>query len=193
MENGRDLAGDGRAVNNLPALGHSGRPPQPPLSRTYWVSPSLLAGVYPGSVLGGDARRKVRALCDAGVTLFMDLTDGDDQLESYEHLLVLPTRRSSLGVPDLTVAPVAVVRSALEMIDAESATGGTTYVHCWGGIGRTGSIVGCWLAERTGGAAALDLLIELRSGCADAARVSPETAAQRRLVKGWPQRGGAGA
>lgn len=180
-------------MKDLPALGHSGQWPRPPTPRTYWVSPSILAGVYPGSVLGGDARLKVRALCDAGVTLFIDLTDGDDQLEPYEHLLVSPARRSSLPVPDLTVAPVAAVRSALEMIDAESTAGGTTYVHCWGGIGRTGSIVGCWLAERTGGAAALDLLIELRSGCADAARVSPETAAQRRLVEGWPQRGGAGA
>lgn len=180
-------------MSHLHALEGSGPLPPAPLPRTYWVSPSLLAGVYPGAVSDAAAGEKVRTLCDAGVTLFVDLTDGDDRLRPYEHLLIGSARRSALPVQDLTAAPVAVVRSALELVDAEAAAGGTSYVHCWGGIGRTGSIVGCWLAERIGSPSALDLLIELRSGCADAARRSPETTAQRRLVECWPPRGQARA
>ena len=33
----------------------------------------------------------------------------------------------------------------LDDVDAALADGRTVYVHCWGGIGRTGTVVGCWL------------------------------------------------
>jgi ADP-ribosylglycohydrolase len=165
--------------------------PPPPLARTYWVTPSLLAGVYPGSAEAADAAMKVRALCDAGVTLFVDLTTSHDHLEPYEHLLSASARRASLPVPDLTPPTSAIVAAAIEIIDRETSAGGVTYVHCWGGIGRTGSIVGCWLAERMGGPAALDRLTELRSSYVDARRRSPETAAQCDLVRRWRQRGDA--
>jgi hypothetical protein len=36
--------------------------PPAPLPRTYWVTPSLLAGAYPGAVIAHDAEDKVRAL-----------------------------------------------------------------------------------------------------------------------------------
>jgi protein-tyrosine phosphatase len=26
----------------------------------------------------------------------------------------------------------------------------TEYVHCWGGIGRTGTVVGCWMVQEAG-------------------------------------------
>jgi ADP-ribosylglycohydrolase len=134
-----------------------------------------------------DAEMKVRTLCDAGVTLFVDLTTPGDHLEPYEHLLATSARRASVPVPDLTPPTAAVVMAVVELIDRETAAGGVTYVHCWGGIGRTGSIVGCWLAERVGGAAALERLTDLRSSCADARRRSPETAAQCDLVRHWPR------
>jgi ADP-ribosylglycohydrolase len=152
------------------------------------VTPSLLAGVYPGSAVGAESASKVRALCNAGVTLFVDLTTPEDHLEPYEHLLTTSARRTSLAVPDLTSPSPTVVAAAIEIIDQESAAGGITYVHCWGGIGRTGSVVGCWLAERMGGPAALDRLAELRSSYADARRKSPETGAQCDLVRRWPHR-----
>jgi protein-tyrosine phosphatase len=57
------------------------------------------------------------------------------------------------------------------------------YVHCRGGIGRTGTVIGCWLA-RNGltGQAALDRIAELRAGTPDGYTQSPETAAQRAFV-----------
>ena len=35
----------------------------------------------------------------------------------------------------------------LDDVDAALADGGAVYVHCWGGIGRTGTVVGCWLVR----------------------------------------------
>lgn len=120
--------------------------------------------------------------------VFLDLTDIDDGLEPYEQLIGDPARRVAVPVPDLTDPAPADVMAAISMIDDEASAGGISYVHCWGGIGRTGSIIGCWLAERMGGAVALERLVELRSGCADAGRTSPETAEQCRLVVDRPQR-----
>ena len=32
-------------------------------------------------------------------------------------------------------------------VDDALGEGRTVYVHCWGGIGRTGTVVGCWLVR----------------------------------------------
>ena len=168
-------------------------PRKPPWSRSWWVDDHLLAGAYPGSTDLDEATVKVGALIDAGVTLFLDLTTSRDHLKPYEPLLAEldpsgRVRRHALPVADLHAPTAGEVQRALGLIDAEAERGGITYVHCWGGIGRTGSIVGCYLARDIGGDAALRKLIELRRGSADADRRAPETEAQRALVRGWDRR-----
>ncbi len=62
------------------------------------------------------------------------------------------------------------------------------YVHCWGGIGRTGTVVGSWLVRHGVMAPeqALDLLTELRASDRGAGhRRSPETPEQRAFVRRW--------
>ena len=39
------------------------------------------------------------------------------------------------------------VAKIIAAIDRAMAEGGITYVHCWGGVGRTGLVVACWLQE----------------------------------------------
>ena len=59
---------------------------------------------------------------------------------------------------------------------------------CWGGVGRTGTTVGCWLVRhgRTGDEA-LAHLARLWSRVAKAHRSprSPETAEQAKYIRGW--------
>jgi len=63
-------------------------------------------------------------------------------------------------------------------------------VLCWGGVGRTGVIVGCWSA-RHGGQPALARLRELWKQCPKSQnRGSPETAAQEKYVAGWRETAG---
>lgn len=79
--------------------------------------------------------------------------------------------------------------SILDAIDAQISNGRPVYLHCWGGVGRTGTIVGCWLARHGyAGNAALERLRELWSACPKSAdRVSPEKLCQQRYVRDWQE------
>ena len=69
------------------------------------------------------------------------------------------------------------------LIAQNIGAGRPVMVHCWGGIGRTRVIVGCWLARHGWpGAAALKRLAELRRGEPTGYRSSPETTEQRAFV-----------
>ena len=169
-------------------------PPPKPDPNTYWVEPAkLLAGEYPGAPDPEEARRRLRRFLAAGVRHFIDLTEVGE-LEPYAGLLAeeadsrtsyerIPIRDVSVPDEPQTVAEI------IAAIDRAIAEGGITYVHCWGGVGRTGLAVACWLQERgqTPDEALRDLADKWRS-CAKSKRMpnSPETAEQVRWVKEWP-------
>ena len=61
------------------------------------------------------------------------------------------------------------------------------FVHCWGGKGMTGTVVGCYLA-RHGFAAGNDVIEkikELRKNTEDCSDPSPETKEQIDMVINW--------
>ena len=76
----------------------------------------------------------------------------------------------------------------LDAIDSSLDAGEPVYVHCWGGVGRTGTAIGCWLlrhglAEPSN---VLDVLTHLRKQDQERRhRMSPETGEQQRFVKQW--------
>ena len=60
------------------------------------------------------------------------------------------------------------------------------YVHCWGGVGRTGTVLGCLAVERgVPRESVFDELARFRGGTQRAVRESPETAEQREFVMSW--------
>ena len=126
----------------------------PPTPNSYWVEPGrLLAGAYP---------RELEPFHEAGVTAYLDLTEGE------------------YGIPDLTCPSRETMTRILDRIDELLAAGEVVYVHCLGGIGRTGTVVGCYLVRRgLSGPEALDTVTGLRGE-------GPETPEQRRLVLDWP-------
>jgi protein-tyrosine phosphatase len=77
------------------------------------------------------------------------------------------------------------MRAILDTIDAEMAAGRTVYVHCWGGIGRTGTVIGCWLVRH--GTPAEEALNEIEARRGEPG--SPETAAQWAFVLNWSEPG----
>jgi protein-tyrosine phosphatase len=74
----------------------------------------------------------------------------------------------------------------LDTLDGVLTAGHVVYLHCWGGIGRTGTVVGCHLVRRgMTGEQALAAIARMRQDTPDESKVSPETPDQTRLVLRW--------
>lgn len=172
-----------------------------PFERCYWVEPGqFLAGCYPGAKRSDEAGRKLNALLDAGVRTIISLmqeNETDWQGDGFEHyeetIMILAEDRGldveclRIPVRDVDVPSSIVMASILDNIDQAIAQGKPVYVHCWGGKGRTGTVVGCWLARqgRATGDEALALVSELRKNDPTRFQPSPETEKQRQMVRAW--------
>jgi protein-tyrosine phosphatase len=77
----------------------------------------------------------------------------------------------------------------LETIEGARTEGKKIYLHCYGGLGRTGLVVGCYLSNHgMPGLMALEKIMELRKEIAGDPKRSPETEAQRKMVMEWNKR-----
>jgi protein-tyrosine phosphatase len=159
---------------------------EPPIRESYVVAERLLAGEYPGAADSGAAERRLRAFAVGGVTTFVDLTHPADALAPYEHLLAADVMRIPHPIVDLGTTTVPHMTRILDDVDAALGDGRSVYVHCWGGIGRTGTVVGCWLVRHgLDDGDAVRTIARLRRGTPDAWAASPQTAAQRAMVAEW--------
>ncbi|MGD8531455.1 MAG: hypothetical protein PVG97_10775, partial [Syntrophobacterales bacterium] len=94
-----------------------------------------------------------------------------------------------MPIRDTDIPPVEGMVAILNEIDRAIERNPIVYLHCWGGRGRTGTVVGCYLA-RHGMAikgAALDLLQNLRRDDPISHLPSPETEIQEDFVRSWPE------
>jgi hypothetical protein len=158
-----------------------------PIPDSYWVVPGrLLAGEYPGAPTEEEARRRLALFREAGISSFVDLTEEEEGLAQYSPALWAGARWARFPIRDGGCPTPSELRATLDRVEAELARGEAVYVHCWGGHGRTGVVVGAWLVrEGLSGREALARLADLRRQLPEAdRRPSPETRAQRELVLG---------
>lgn len=159
-----------------------------PLPNSYWVIPGrLLAGEYPSARGEAEAGHKLGLLFGVGADFFLDLTEeGERTLNPYSRLLPAGVLHRRMAIPDLTAPPREGMVEILDTLDAALRAGRVVYLHCFGGIGRTGTVVGCFLVRHgTGPDQVLRRIAELRVGVLDEAASVPETAEQRRMVANW--------
>ena len=170
-----------------------------PMANTYWVVPGrLLAGEYPGARTRWQATDRLRTLLEAGIDHFVDLTQPRDRLAPYAEIAAEEAAR--LGT-QVTHAPhpirdMSLPRSPREMADTLDAIdealedGRNVYVHCWGGIGRTGTVVGCWLVRH--GMTGAEALAQIAEWWQEVDKSylhpnSPQTHGQRSYVRHWTE------
>jgi len=85
-------------------------------------------------------------------------------------------------IPDKHVPTLAQAQGLVRAIESNLAGGRTVAIHCLGGLGRTGTIAGCLMANRGVESNVIfnDLNIARGPAC-------PETEAQRRFVEEFPR------
>src|SRR5574340_800458 len=168
--------------------------PGTPFANAYWVLPGrLLAGEYPGDREPQKARRKLTHMLQTGVRVFVDLTHPSNSLETYHD--ILREEADDLGVEveiyehpieDFYTPEPLAMKAILDQIDQALLEEKTVYVHCWGGIGRTGTVIGCFLVRHgLEGDAALKRLAELRQSTPKGWLDAPESPEQVKMVREW--------
>lgn len=169
-----------------------------PNLRAYRVRDDFLAGSYPGNADPAIATGKLATLVGIGVTDLVNLMEEDEMhwsgapivdyglfLEGLSPDTALNMHR--FPIPDMQVPSELFMQDILDHIDALREAGRTVYLHCLGGVGRTGTVVGCWLV-RHGLAIGEDALVEisrLREFDPMLDMPSPQTDEQCAMVRTW--------
>lgn len=125
-----------------------------PIPNSYWATDHLIACEYPWAP---SCPKKLDALLDAGVRTFIDLTECGELSPYAPHL---STRAVLLGAESHSIEyhrfpirdrslpqSVDYMYRVLHVLRDNERRGRISAVHCRGGIGRTGMVVGCWLVE----------------------------------------------
>jgi len=168
-----------------------------PIQESYWVeSGRLLAGEYPAQFDSEKTRRRIDALLEAGFDTFIDLTRPNETV-AYIRLLLdeaklyeVDVKHLRYPIGDFGLPTPELMTKILNSIDAELQAGRKVYLHCWGGIGRTGTTVGCYLVRRgKSGEEALRQLAEWwkRVPKSIIHPLSPETREQADFILGWAE------
>jgi len=164
-----------------------------PLPNSYWVVPGrFLAGEHPAGRAGrhdDGGRARVELLVASGISCFVDLTE-EGECQPYQ--LLLP---DTAGYLRHTIRDQKVPRRATQMrriqddISAALAAGRNIYLHCRAGIGRTGTVAGCFLVEQgfDGEHALRELNALWTAQCARAATWPevPQTIVQADYIRHW--------
>ena len=107
----------------------------------------VYAGEYPGDRDNEIAKKKISRLLEMGIRHFIDLTE-EGELIPYSTMLPIGTTYLRFPIVDQNTPKRedSVVQLLNDIHELQKKEGGI-YIHCWGGVGRTGTIIGCLIAK----------------------------------------------
>ena len=160
----------------------------------WWVDGEgrILAGEFPSARNDAELTRwKLDLLADAGVDTIIDLTEPTEPLTPYHDQLAdlsaergVTMRRLSHPIRDVSVTTAEHYDRIIADIERELAAGRRVYIHCWGGRGRTGTVVGIWhVSQGHDPDTALERIREARAGTRKGDQPSPETSEQVSAIR----------
>ena len=171
-----------------------------PFYPAYWAIPGkLMAGCYPDVADESRTGIRLEGLIEQGINHIVDLMEAREMEWRGKAQWAYADRFQSLGkslgkdvhvkrveIQDGWIPSKTLMIETLDHIDQAILEGGAVYVHCWAGRGRTGTVVGCYLA-RHGYARDRDILTmihQLRKHAKDS-WPSPENPQQCDFVLSW--------
>lgn len=161
--------------------------PRKPIRNSYMVMDRVYAGEYPRDLDEMKSVEKIKQFERFGITHFVDLTE-EGELRPYSQMLgsCMQHIRFSIKdmcVPQSTESVKELIKRIKEILKANERN--KVYIHCWGGVGRTGLIVGCLLSEqhKYDYEETMQALTQAFSDCPKSAyRETPETNEQREFI-----------
>lgn len=166
-----------------------------PFERSYWVLPNkLIAGEVPTHVNLDQTYIKLDALKAIGVDVVINLMEPDEKntqgksfFDYSDYLKRFDITTYRLPIVDLSVPTVDEMNQIIRLIDLNLKAGKTVYFHCWGGVGRTGTVLGCYLKQfcYASNKNVFELIHYLKRTTPIHERDSPETNEQREFVLNW--------
>lgn len=116
--------------------------------------------MLPGDVNHEEAGKKLAAMVDCGITVCINLME-ENELNWFRQLFVpyegqlirIGAERGvavtcvRMPIADYGIASRFMMVDILDRVDAAVDGNGGVYLHCPGGKGRTGMVVGCYLAR----------------------------------------------
>lgn len=147
-----------------------------PCDRSYWVVDGLLlAGAYPTEApervavpsegppyrygwRSPKVHPRLDAIVGCGVRTFVNLIEANEQ--RFDGSKFLDYRRYvakraghcnflQFPIKDNHIPDRRKMHQIIDALDSSIDAGLPVYVHCWGGIGRTATVVGCWMRQRS--------------------------------------------
>ena len=180
--------------------------PPVPFNQAYWVVPDrFMAGCYPGTEHSVDSvasQDKLRGLLEHGIRHIINLMEPaevnskgnpfvpyEDPMSAIARAMGCNVKFDRRPIRDYGIPTPEAIKKLLDIIDLSIENNQPVYLHCLGGLGRTGTVVGCYLARHgsDSGQKVLDIIRALRRNTATHHLASPETAQQIELVCSWRQ------
>lgn len=133
--------------------------------------------------------RKLQGVLDFGITHFIDLTE-EGELRPYSPYIpcgaFVEHRRCAIpdmGVPASCESMLEILKSIDLILQGSHAK---VCLHCWGGVGRTGLVVACWIAwrRRLGFFDTMEVLYDIWTQCPKSLyRDIPDTGEQTDFIR----------
>ena len=172
-----------------------------PFERSYWVLPNkLLAGEIPSAKTESSKLEKIQGLLDCNIDVVINLMEevevdyNDEIIENYSSTLYEEAAKRNkkieiyrYPIKDLSIPTENQMIAILNKIDEQIAVGKKVYLHCWGGVGRTGTVIGSYLIRHgySEPANVIETINYLKRTTSISERDSPETGEQYQFILNW--------
>jgi len=168
-----------------------------PFQNTYWViEGKLMAGMYPGGFSETSILNRMQDLTDLGIKSLINLTDSEEEInyftiiynkfcERFEEIYCKDLFHTRFKIKDMDIPTKDLMKQILDKIDENIANNHPVYLHCIGGIGRTGTVVGCYMFRHN--MVSKDNVFDKIQLLRGDGKESPETEKQRQFVLNWDE------
>lgn len=169
-----------------------------PFHNTYWViEGKLMAGMYPGGFSDSSILERMLSLTELGTKSIINLTDEEEEInyftmiysdkcERFEEIYCKELKHTRFKIKDMDIPTKNLMKKILDKIDEDIGDGHSVYLHCIGGTGRTGTVVGCYMLRHNlvSKKEVFEKIHLLRGD----GKESPETKEQRQFVLDWDEK-----